>query len=121
MKQIDLRCKSGQPIAHLINVYREILGFPAGHKDAKMPAGVRIVAIFKNKIPVQPISICIQVEAITNGHTKDLVQAHVKELAFNEETKHLVIYVDNAGPMHELSDEECDHQLNSGLKKVYCE
>lgn len=58
-------------------------------------------------------------EAITNAHTKHLVQSHVKELAFNEETRHLIIYVDNAGPLHELSDEECDHHLNSALEKVY--
>ena len=61
------------------------------------------------------------VEAITNGHTKDLIQAHVKELTFNEEAKHLIIYVDNAAPIHELESEEGDHHLNSGLKKVYGE
>jgi hypothetical protein len=60
-------------------------------------------------------------EAITNGYTKNLIQSHVKELAFNEEAKHLVIYVDNAGPMHELSEEEGDHHLRSGLEKVYGE
>ncbi len=60
-------------------------------------------------------------EAITNGHIKSLVQTHVKELAFNEDAKHLVIYVDNAGPIHELSDEEGDHHLKSGLEKVYGE
>ncbi len=60
-------------------------------------------------------------EAITNGHTKDIIQAHVKELAFDEEAKHLVIYVDNAAPMHDLSSEEGDHHLKSGLEKVYGE
>jgi len=45
----------------------------------------------------------------------------VRELAFDEEAKHLVIYVDNAGPMHELSEEEGDHHLKSGLEKVYGE
>jgi len=58
-------------------------------------------------------------EAITSGHTKSLVRAHVKELVFNEETRHLVIYIDNAGPLHELSTEEGDHHLNSGLKVIY--
>jgi len=60
-------------------------------------------------------------EAITNGHTKNLVQSHVKELVFNEEGKHLVIYLDNAGPLHELEGDECDHHLKSGLEKVYGE
>ena len=60
-------------------------------------------------------------EAITNGHTKNLIQTNVKELTFNEETRHLVIYVDNAGPLHELADDECDHHLRSGLEKVYGE
>ncbi|MBU0705808.1 hypothetical protein KJ657_00780 [Patescibacteria group bacterium] len=58
-------------------------------------------------------------EAITNGRTKHLVQTHVKALAYNEETKHLIIYVDNAAPMHELSSEEGDHHLNNGLNAVY--
>ncbi len=58
-------------------------------------------------------------EAITNGHTKEIVQAHVKELDFNEEAKHLIIYVDNAAPKHELESKEGDHHLNSGLVKVY--
>ena len=58
-------------------------------------------------------------EAITNGHTKDLVRGHVKDLVFMEETNHLVIYVDNAAPKHELESEEGDHHLNNGLVKVY--
>ena len=60
-------------------------------------------------------------EAITHGHTKNLVQTHVKELAFDEEAKHLIIYVDNAAPMHDLASEEGDHHLKSGLEKVYGE
>lgn len=58
-------------------------------------------------------------EAITSGHTKSLIQTHVKELEFNEDARHLIIYVDNAGPMHELESDEGDHHLNSGLSKVY--
>jgi hypothetical protein len=58
-------------------------------------------------------------QAITNTHIQSLVQTHVKELRFDEETRHLVIYVDNAGPLHELESEEGDHHLNSGLVKVY--
>ena len=55
--------------------------------------------------------------AITNTHTSHLVQSHVKELKF--ENDHLTIYVDNAGPLHELEGEECDHHLQSGMEKVY--
>ena len=56
-------------------------------------------------------------EAITNTHTSNLVQSHVKELKF--ENNHLTIYVDNAGPLHELEGDECDHHLQSGMEKVY--
>ncbi len=56
-------------------------------------------------------------EAITNTHTSDLVQGHVKELKF--ENNHLTIYVDNAGPLHELESEEGDHHLQNGMEKVY--
>ncbi|MBN2306777.1 hypothetical protein JXD20_02225 [Candidatus Peregrinibacteria bacterium] len=65
--------------------------------------------------------IKILAEAITHGKTKHLIQTHVRKLAFNEETKHLVIYVDNAGPLHELEEEEGDHHLKSGLEKIYGE
>ena len=58
-------------------------------------------------------------EAITNAHAKHLVQSHVKELHF--ENEHLTIYVDNAGPLHELEWEEMDHHLKSALEKVYGE
>ncbi|MCK5604721.1 hypothetical protein KAR91_22720 [Candidatus Pacearchaeota archaeon] len=56
-------------------------------------------------------------EAITNVHTKNLVASHVKELKFEE--KHLTIYVDNAGPLHELETQEMDHHLQNGMEKVY--
>lgn len=58
-------------------------------------------------------------EAITNAHAKHLVQSHVKELHF--ENEHLTIYIDNAGPLHELEWEEMDHHLKSALEKVYGE
>ncbi|MFH0820268.1 MAG: hypothetical protein V1908_00690, partial [Candidatus Peregrinibacteria bacterium] len=32
---------------------------------------------------------------------------------------HLVIFVDNAGPLHELSSKELDPHLLKGLEKVY--
>ncbi len=58
-------------------------------------------------------------EAITNTQTKNLIQGHAKELEFNEEARHLTIHMDNAGPLHELEEEETDHHLRSGLEKVY--
>jgi hypothetical protein len=58
-------------------------------------------------------------EAITHTHTHDLVYSHVKALHF--ENNHLVIYVDNAATLHELSDTEADHHLQDGMEKVYGE
>lgn len=58
-------------------------------------------------------------EAITHAHTKNLVQTHVKELRF--ENDHLTLYVNNAGPLHELSGEECDRHLKSAMEKIYGE
>jgi len=58
-------------------------------------------------------------EAITHSHTKKLIQTHVKGLVFNEEAKHLIIFVDNAHPLHELAEENEDHHLKNGLEKIY--
>jgi hypothetical protein len=58
-------------------------------------------------------------DAITHVHTRSLIQTHVRDMVFNEETRHLVIYVDNAAPMHELQTDEGDHHLNSGLSEIY--
>ncbi|MBN2087604.1 hypothetical protein JW758_04610 [Candidatus Peregrinibacteria bacterium] len=55
--------------------------------------------------------------AITSAHTSNLVQSHVKELKF--ENNHLTIYVDNAGPLHELESEECDSHLQDGMQEIY--
>ncbi len=60
-------------------------------------------------------------EAITHTHTQGLVQSHVKALNFDEGAKHLVVVVDNAGPLHELESKDGDHHLNAGLEKVYGE
>ena len=43
----------------------------------------------------------------------------IKELHF--ENEHLTIYVDNAGPLHELTSEEYDHHLQNAMEKVYGE
>ncbi len=56
-------------------------------------------------------------EAITNGHTKDLIQSHVKELHF--ENNHLTIFVDNAAPLHKFETKEIDHHLQKGIEKIY--
>ena len=56
-------------------------------------------------------------DAITNVNTKNLIQSHVKELHF--ENNHLMIYIENAGPLHELEENECDHHLQNAMKKVY--
>lgn len=56
-------------------------------------------------------------EAITNIHTRNLVQSHVKELKF--ENNHLTIYVDNAHTLHELGAEECDKHLQAGMEEIY--
>ena len=56
-------------------------------------------------------------EAITHTHTSNLAQSHVKELHFDN--NHLTIYVDNAGPLRELEEEECDKHLQAGMEKIY--
>lgn len=66
-------------------------------------------------------AIKVLAEAITHAHTQNLVESHVKELQFDEQTNHLIIYLDNAGPLHEFSSEEGDRHLNSGLSKIYGE
>ena len=58
-------------------------------------------------------------ESITHTHTSNLIQSHARELVF--EDQHLIIYVDNAGPLHELAEDETDHHLQKGLEKVYGE
>ncbi|MBN1258785.1 hypothetical protein JXA05_03435 [Candidatus Peregrinibacteria bacterium] len=58
-------------------------------------------------------------ELITHAHTKHLVQTHVKELHF--ENKHLVIYVDNAAPLHEFTENENDKHLKKALEERYGE
>jgi len=58
-------------------------------------------------------------EAVTNTHTHGLIQSHVRDLRFDEETKHLIILVDNAGVIHEFSDKETDHHLQNAMEKVY--
>ncbi len=65
--------------------------------------------------------IKVLAEAITNNHTKNLVQSHVKELEFDEDAKHLTLHVDNAHPLHELESAEMDHHLKSALEEVYGE
>ena len=58
-------------------------------------------------------------ELITHEHTKHLVKTHVRELHF--ENKHLIVYVDNAAPLHEFEEKENDKQLQKALNKLYGE
>lgn len=58
-------------------------------------------------------------QAITNHHVKSLVESHVKELSFDESARHLIIFMDNVGPLHELEGKEEDKHLNKALAEVY--
>lgn len=58
-------------------------------------------------------------EAVTNVHIKSLIQTHVKDLTFNEETRHLMIHLDNVAPARELETKEGDRHLNKALVEVY--
>jgi hypothetical protein len=55
--------------------------------------------------------------AIISARVKHLIQTHVKELHF--ENNHLIIYFNNAAPLHELAEGEYDRHLKDGLEKVY--
>lgn len=61
--------------------------------------------------------IKVLAEAIGNTHLSKLVHTHVKELLLKE--GHLVIYVDNQGPLREMEDKEMDEHLRKALEKVY--
>jgi hypothetical protein len=63
--------------------------------------------------------IKLLVEATEHEKLKKLLESHVKELTYEKESKHLVIYVDNATPLHELDDKEMNEPLRKCLEKVY--
>jgi len=56
-------------------------------------------------------------EAITHEKLKKLVISHVRELTL--ENNHLVIFVDNAAPLHEMEEKSMDDYLKAALEKVY--
>ncbi len=56
-------------------------------------------------------------EAITHEKLKKLVIGHVKELLL--ENGHLVIFVENAAPLHELSQKSTEEHLKKALEKVF--
>jgi hypothetical protein len=58
-------------------------------------------------------------DAVTNKHIKNLILSHVDELHF--ENNHLIVYVDNAGPFHELEGKEDEHHLKTAMEKIYGE
>ncbi|HIP49855.1 MAG TPA: hypothetical protein EYG99_00195 [Candidatus Pacebacteria bacterium] len=55
-------------------------------------------------------------EVITHGRTRDLLRGHVKGIDHTNE--HVVIYVDNAGPMRELGDGRSDEQIKKAVEQV---
>ena len=61
--------------------------------------------------------IKVLAEAITHEKLKKLVQTHVKELLM--ENNHLVIFVENVEPLHELSQKSMDEHMRKALEKVY--
>lgn len=58
-------------------------------------------------------------EAVTKKRFKNLILTHTKDLNFNQDRSHLVIHLDNAGPLHALSEKEGDHSLKKALEQVY--
>lgn len=56
-------------------------------------------------------------EAAEGHNLKSLITSHVKELAL--ENGHLIVYVDNAAPLHELSEKGMDEQLRKALEKIF--
>lgn len=63
--------------------------------------------------------IKILAEAMTNSHAKHLVQTHVRSLHF--ENGHLIVYTENAAPLHEFENPEMDKHIKKGIEKVYGE
>lgn len=59
----------------------------------------------------------ILADAITHARTAHLIENHVKALNFKY--GHLIIDIDNAAPLHELSGKDCDKHLEKGLQEVY--
>ncbi len=56
-------------------------------------------------------------EAITHEKLKKLVQSHVKELLL--ENNHLIIFVENTEPLHELNEKSMDTPMKKALEKLY--
>ncbi|MBI5422187.1 hypothetical protein HZA44_03570 [Candidatus Peregrinibacteria bacterium] len=56
-------------------------------------------------------------EAMTHAKLHKLIMSHVKELLL--ENNHLIIFVDNAAPLHEMSEKAMDEHLKKGLESVY--
>ena len=56
-------------------------------------------------------------EAITHEKLKKLVKSHVKELLL--EGDHLIIFVENTAPLHELNHSSMEEHMKKALEKVY--
>ena len=57
------------------------------------------------------------IEAIEHAPLKHLATSHVKELLL--ENNHLIIFVDNAAPLHELKHKTMDEHIKKALEKIY--
>ena len=57
-------------------------------------------------------------EAIKSQATRMLVESHVKEVMMGD-NGHLTLEVDNAQPLHSLSEKENDEHLRKALEAVY--
>lgn len=60
-------------------------------------------------------------QAVGNTHLKKSIQTHVKEIKLKsvKNKNHLVIYLDNIGPLHEMDSGEMEEHLQKGLEKLY--
>ena len=59
------------------------------------------------------------VEACSHAKTQKLIENHLVEILLHDQ--HLVLLIDNAAPLHELSQEENDEHLKKALEAVFGE
>lgn len=56
-------------------------------------------------------------QATDHAPLKKLIESHVKALILKE--NHLIVYVDNQAPLHELEEKSMDEHLRKALEKMY--
>lgn len=59
------------------------------------------------------------IQTITHKRTRTLLQSHVVEIQYKN--KHVVISIDNAGPLRELGDKKHDEQIKKSIDQIYGE